>query len=297
MIESMLKSNINLSEISFLGACFMQIFLRHAANTDYLPNPFFAKAYDARILYVLSGRGEMRFANETVPLCADVLCYYPAGTLYYPVSSLEDPMTFVTLNFDFTHEYTQYPHAIYAVPESEYCPDRAQMTHLNADLPRFAERFVLRNAWHFRADLLRIADFFQQSTPHAHQIADALLQAVCYELMDYTNEPQNRAYRQAVAYISQHYTEKLTNQQIAQALNYHPNYLNVVFRQCSGTTIHRYCMQLRLQKAALLLHQSELSVSEVAAAVGFENADHFSNRFRQAYHIPPSVYHKKAGFI
>lgn len=33
----------------------MDIFLRFAAETCHLPNPFFTKAYDARMLYILSG--------------------------------------------------------------------------------------------------------------------------------------------------------------------------------------------------------------------------------------------------
>ena len=57
----------------------MNIFLRYAAETTNLPNHFRTVAYDARILYILSGRGELDYGGERAPLEPCGLCVSSAG--------------------------------------------------------------------------------------------------------------------------------------------------------------------------------------------------------------------------
>ena len=47
---------------------------------------------------------------------------------------------------------------------------------------------------------------------------------------------------------------------------------------------------IRLQRAAQLLEKSQLSVSEVAYQVGFNNPKYFAKYFKAAYHVLPSLY-------
>lgn len=272
----------------------MQIYLRYAANTNYLPNPFPTKAYDERMLYVLSGRGEIRFADRTVPLERNVLCYYPTGTEYYPVSDPADPLTFVTLNFDFSRKYEAYTKCTGTVPSTEYRPELAYRTHEDCGYALFQTHFVLKNAWRFRDSILRIAEEFSRKMPYAQELAASLLQTVCYELLDDSGDARQTLCRRVTEYLEQHFSEPIDNRSVAQALNYHPNYLNTVFRENMGITLHRYQMQLRLEKAAALLLNSDRSVTEIAAEVGFENSDHFSRRFTEQYGISPTRYRRRA---
>ena len=107
----------------------MNIFLRYAAETTNLPNHFRTIAYDARILYILSGRGELDYGDESALLEPCSLCYYPAGAPYYPRSVSAEPMRFVTLNFDFTREYAAVTDTQLPVPESTCDSARLMRTH------------------------------------------------------------------------------------------------------------------------------------------------------------------------
>ena len=49
----------------------------------------------------------------------------------------------------------------------------------------------------------------------------------------------------------------------------------------------------RIQKAAQLLKQSGLSVSQIAYEVGFKSPKHFSKSFKDFYALTPSEYQKK----
>ena len=273
----------------------MQIYLRYAANTDDLPNPFPTRAYDERMLYVLEGEGEMRFADRTVPIRRDTLCYYPSGTEYCPVSCSEIPMKFITLNFDFSRKYETYTRGRRTVPSAEYRPEMACETHNACGESLFQTYFILNDACRFRGTMLRIAEEFVRGEPYAREVAASLLQAVCYEILAASGEEKQNVCRSAAEYIEQHFAETIDNRSVAQALNYHHNYLNAVFRREMGTTLHRYLMQVRLKKAAELLQESKDSVAEVASRVGFLNADHFSRRFSEQYGVSPSRYRKGIG--
>jgi len=65
------------------------------------------------------------------------------------------------------------------------------------------------------------------------------------------------------------------------------------FKKIYGTTIPRFHMQKRLEKAALLIRSTELPFSIIAQKCGFKDHSHFSKNFRRQYGQTPSVYRKE----
>lgn len=84
-----------------------------------------------------------------------------------------------------------------------------------------------------------------------------------------------------------HSNLKLNIKEIAETLNYHPFYLNEVFKKNEGSTLHKYLMKHRLAKAMELINTTQLSLEEIAALCGFSSQAHFSAAFKSAYHISP----------
>ncbi len=68
-----------------------------------------------------------------------------------------------------------------------------------------------------------------------------------------------------------------------------PRQVERLFRQHLGRTPGEHYLRLRLDRARLLLRQSELSVLEVAVACGFASASHFTRAYRRAYGHAPSA--------
>lgn len=58
----------------------------------------------------------------------------------------------------------------------------------------------------------------------------------------------------------------------------------------TGLSPIEFIRDIRLKRAAALLEKSQLSVSEVAYKVGFNNPRYFSNYFKATYHVLPSKY-------
>ncbi len=62
-----------------------------------------------------------------------------------------------------------------------------------------------------------------------------------------------------------------------------------VFRRETGATPHLYVLQRRLARARELLEAGD-TPAEVAAATGFSDQSHLTNRFRRTYGVTPAVF-------
>lgn len=70
---------------------------------------------------------------------------------------------------------------------------------------------------------------------------------------------------------------------LARMANYSPCHFLRIFHLVYQTTPHAYLIDRRLQRARWLLRSSNLAVTEVAVACGFENRSAFSRLFRQHF--------------
>ena len=57
-----------------------------------------------------------------------------------------------------------------------------------------------------------------------------------------------------------------------------------------GTSVHAYIIDQRLEKAASLLLESNLNVSQVAAFVGYSKPSNFAAAFKKKYGVIPKNY-------
>ena len=64
------------------------------------------------------------------------------------------------------------------------------------------------------------------------------------------------------------------------------------FKQSEGATPHTFVLERRLARARELLTRTDLSLSEVAFAVGFADQSHFTRRFRQMVGVSPEQFRK-----
>ena len=96
----------------------------------------------------------------------------------------------------------------------------------------------------------------------------------------------------ATEYIRAHYNEPLTLGRIAQTLHINRYHLHHTFKRMAGTTPVEYLRQERMAAAKQLLETSCMTVMEIAMAVGFVSAGHFSSVFRKHFGTSPSVYRR-----
>ena len=276
----------------------MDFFIRHISRLDTLPNRTPVRAYDSRFLFILSGKGELHLSSRTIRIAENSLCYYPAGTEYFPCSFPDSPMSVITVNFDFSREHTYRTESHKPVPLSEPFDERElKPTHLTFPHERFHEPFVLEGASHLRDSFLRMELEKNSLLPFANERAEALLSYIIYSILLGAPRENNTLYRRLCNYLCDNYATIRSNSEVARAMNYHESYLNKVLKEHAGVTVHQFINQKRLKEAELLLISSSDTVEEISERVGFVNTKHFSTLFRAAYGISPSQYRKRGKWI
>lgn len=81
--------------------------------------------------------------------------------------------------------------------------------------------------------------------------------------------------------------------EIAEACGVSRRHLTRLFRRETGMSIHEQLTTLRMQRAAVLLAKSELTILQIAGEVGLYNPSHFSRAFRSRYGVSPSAFRKR----
>jgi AraC-like DNA-binding protein len=95
---------------------------------------------------------------------------------------------------------------------------------------------------------------------------------------------------QAMAILRRDLANPPTLEQLGRETGCSPFYLSRTFSKETGQTIPQYLRQLRLDRAASLLKQGQLNVTEVALAVGYSSLSHFSQAFHHRFGCCPGLY-------
>lgn len=82
---------------------------------------------------------------------------------------------------------------------------------------------------------------------------------------------------------------------MAAELGYNLSYLSTLFKRCFGGTFRDYLLNLRLERAKILLLSTRMKNYEIAAAVGMDDPNYFSVCFRRKYQKTPKEFRAEAG--
>lgn len=95
---------------------------------------------------------------------------------------------------------------------------------------------------------------------------------------------------QAVNYMQAHVGEDLRLDQLARTVRLSPWHFSHLFKRQTGYAPLEYARKLRLEKAMLLLVQSQKSVAEIAYTVGYGSAAAFISAFTRKIGVSPHTW-------
>lgn len=97
------------------------------------------------------------------------------------------------------------------------------------------------------------------------------------------------------AYFEEHFREYGTEETLAGILGLSTRQLKRVILKEYGENYREKLLSLRIDKAALLLRNSSLAVSEICASVGYTSEAAFFKQFKNRYGLTPADYRKESG--
>lgn len=103
---------------------------------------------------------------------------------------------------------------------------------------------------------------------------------------------KHKKVHEATSYIKEHYNEDLSLQSIADQLYVSRGYLSRIFNEVVGMKLTDYISIQRVNRAKWLLHNTDLSITEIAGSCGFESITYFEKIFNRIVKISPTKYRR-----
>ncbi|MGL5938155.1 MAG: substrate-binding domain-containing protein [Phocaeicola sp.] len=101
------------------------------------------------------------------------------------------------------------------------------------------------------------------------------------------------AIHKVLEYIHQNIAEKITVGNLLKETTLSRRLLEIRFKQVTKQTIHRYILNLKIERFAQLLLASNIPISEVAEQVGITNFKNLSRQFKIIKKVTPNEYRKE----
>lgn len=93
-------------------------------------------------------------------------------------------------------------------------------------------------------------------------------------------------------YVATNLNKPIRLRDMARGVFVSPYHLSRTFKQLTGQSIVEYVQEQRLTKAGELLETTDLTITEVAGMVGFNDAAYFTTCFKNRTGVPPLQYRK-----
>lgn len=221
------------------------------------------------IYYIKDGSFDLKLNDRWHTLTKNQMAYIPAGTrLEYRIASdghLEKYYTHFDLLFG-----RNTLDACFQFPRIIHVADTARADALFEALVTRNDPFGIGE----RGALLQLIAFFLEES-------GAVLQ-------------QQTLMRKAAQYIADHCHENISVTRLAEHCGYSKDHFTRKFKETYGCTPRQYISAAKLNHAKQLLLTTDMSIWEVADALGFRDAGHFTNFFSSKTQLSPSFFRKNS---
>lgn len=112
----------------------------------------------------------------------------------------------------------------------------------------------------------------------------------CLLIKNYDNQDYSRLTKRVIDYIHLHLDEDLSLSFLAEHFRKNPSSLSNMFSKDTGISLTKYIQKIRIQEAIRLFNTTELSVSEVAMTIGYQDFSYFSKVFSKNTGCSPREY-------
>lgn len=215
------------------------------------------------LLYVIHGRLRIDSGGQEAAVrageCAFLNCYQPHA--YWA----DEPLEYIWIHFDGSN------------------------TEAFCDAVRAEHGMVLRGGNYLRRQmeemLIQLREIGQIDEVSASRRLHDLLCSLLYA--GHPNEVADPFIAAVQRYLNEHLAEDLSTALLAKQFHLSVSQLNRQFKAHTGQPLHEYLVNLRVNRAKTLLKETRLSMTEIAAQVGYAYDTSFAAAFRSKVGMSP----------
>lgn len=248
--------------------------------------------------YIIDGSAEFVVDGETVIVRKGQVSYIPEGC-WLSCKALEDTFAFYSIRFttsvfyegaNFLREYYNFP-LVMDVGEG--------IEPYFGDIYKWVRTDKKSKSFHVRGALdTLIASLIDILNSEEPDDVKAEINGLEYNLEQIRKRVKKSTVQTdpriqtVIDYIMLNPTEEYTSDKLSGMAEVAETTFRRLFKEATGKTATEFIRQVRLTTAARLLLVSNDPVNCIAHDVGFEDANHFTRVFRQAFGMTPGRYRK-----
>ena len=221
-----------------------------------------------RLYYPTSGSAKLRLTNTEIELVPGNVYFIPAFSV--AESSIKGKMNKYYIHF----QVNSYVFEMYKCSNPKYfSPARPETEYLfNTVIENYADNSVASRLKLQGAMNLIMSDFVQDME---------------VDMGNFTR------FEPVLRYVDDHFRENISLSELATIMNISTMYFSNYFKQTFNISPKQYILNKRLTESQRLLLETELTVKEIAYAVGFENENYFSEFFTSKVGISARRFRKR----
>ena len=232
----------------------------------------------SELFYITGGKGHFLVQGKQCPVEKGHLLIVNPQIEHGEFSSEADPLEYIVLgiegmqfiNSSFQLDDMPVIHISHAEPSIAYCMNtlRDEIQH-----PQPGQEAICQNLLNvIILMILRQKDM---------QVSITAFNNVSSECLTIKN------------YIDSHFKDPVTLDLLAQQIHQNKYYIAHTFKDAFGISPIKYLMERRVQESKFLLDETDLSIGQIAAIVGFSSSSHYSQAFRRSTNLSPNEYRRQ----
>jgi YesN/AraC family two-component response regulator len=136
-------------------------------------------------------------------------------------------------------------------------------------------------------------DVDEQLTKHQLQQLNIALKQVGFEIIDDHKSQIIEKIKNTIVTLVHHTPENIKSnlsEFITSQIHHDYSYLSNLFSEVEGTTIEKYFIAQRIERAKELLDYNQLTLSEIAYQLGYSSVAYLSNQFKKVTGFTPTYF-------
>lgn len=123
-----------------------------------------------------------------------------------------------------------------------------------------------------------------------HEMIEQVMDVACPRWRE--EAEQVKIIREIHGDLAQHMDRRVTIEELAHRYLINPTTLKTVFKEVYGSSLAAHMKEHRMERAAALLRETDLSVAEIAGQVGYESQSKFTAAFKEQFGQLPKEYRR-----
>ncbi len=250
------------------------------------------RAYDNRLIYFFDGKAQLQINGKTYNAeKGSLFMWSPDYT--YSLKAMNSGFSALVVNYDYTLDAKNISLAIPMI-EAKKFDESSRIEYVEfQNTPEFNSVIYSENMRSIEMDFLALDNEFVNPQHNYVMMLSSLMTTLLVKI--YRNLVQEKSsistsmlVSGVIEYIQKNYAKDISNTSIGAEFNYHPNYINRSMLNSTGQSLHQYVISVRVLHALELIQTTDMSITEIAKAVGFKSIKHFSQSFKKTYGFSPT---------